>query len=263
LEMGTRYSTFDASIKGMDGSYNSDRADKSVWSNSIGVVWRPQEHSSHYFNLSESFKPNWGTDQNNNFFDPRETRQIEAGIRYRLDEGRWNIESAIYQLTQKNLLKRDPEDREYWVLAGERRSQGLEFLLQYLPSQSFSIAASYSFIDAKYIGQDSRNQDNTPASIPKHSGAIRLNYTPLAIPAWRFFSGIKAIDGRFGDDANSFSVPGYALLDLGTHYSRKNLTLSFNITNALDKRYIAASFSDSDIYQGNRRQVRLSVEYRL
>ena len=261
LELGTRYSEFDAHIKKMDGSYDSTRTENGVWSNTLGLVWRPREDASYYFNLSESFKPNWGTDSSNNFFKPRETRQIEAGIRYRLAEGRWNIESSLYRLTQKNLLKKDPKDREYWVPAGERHSQGLELTLQYLPTPRFDMVVTYSYIDAKYVGEESSHRDKTPANIPTHSGSIRLNYTPAEIPSWQIFGGVTAVDKRFGDDANSFEVPGYALLSAGAQYSRRKARLGFSVANALDERYIAASFADDDLYQGNRRIARLFMEY--
>lgn len=261
VELGTRFSKFDAHIRSMDDSYDSTRTKKEVWSNTLGLVWRPREDASYYINLSESFKPNWGTDSSNNFFKPRETRQMEAGVRYRLAEGRWNIESSIYRLTQKNLLKKDPNDRDYWVLAGERHSQGLEFTLQYLPTPNFDMVVTYSYIDASYVGRNSRYQGNVPASIPKQSGAIRLNYTPDKIPELLFFGGISAVDQRFGDDANSFKVPGYALLGLGAQYSRNELKLGVSMANALDKRYIAASFADNSIYQGSRRTVQLFLEY--
>ncbi|HHJ20711.1 MAG TPA: TonB-dependent siderophore receptor [Gammaproteobacteria bacterium] len=261
LELGTRYSEFDAHIKKMDGSDDSTRTENEAWSNTLGLVWRPREYASYYFNLSESFKPNWGTDSSNNFFKPRETRQIEAGIRYRLAKGRWNIESSIYRLTQKNLLKKDPRDRDYWVRAGERHSQGLELTLQYLPTPGFDMVVTYSYIDAKYVGEESSHRDKTPANIPTHSGSIRLNYAPAEIPSWQFFGGVTAVDKRFGDDANSFEVPGYALLSVGAQYSRRKVRLGFSVANALDERYIAASFADDDIYQGNRRMARLFIEY--
>ena len=261
LELGTRRSDFDAHIRDKDGSYDSDRTNNSVSSNTLGVVWRPRENSSYYFNVSESFKPNWGTDRNNRFFAPRETRQLEAGIRYRLADGRWSIESAIYRLTQKNLLKKDPEDREYWVLAGERQSGGLDLSLQYQPAPAFSLISTYSYTEARYAGRDNPNEGNTPASIPRHSGSIRVNYRPSEKPAWRFWSGVIAVDERFGDDANSFKIPGYALLNAGAQYHKKELKLTLSMTNALDKRYIAASFTDDDIYQGSRRTVRFSVAH--
>jgi len=64
-----------------------------------------------------------------------------------------------------------------------------------------------------------------------------------------------------GDDANSFKVPGYGLLDFGIQYATKGIKTNLSIANAFDERYITASSFDDDIYQGNRGIVKLSAEY--
>ncbi len=263
LEIGTRYSRYYAGIESITNNIKSDRTKQDTWSGTFGVRWKPVENISCYFNLSDSFKPNWGTDRNNQFFDPLQARQAEVGVRYRSAEGRWNVDTSIYQINQKNLLKRDPEDWDHWILAGERRSEGLELSLQYIHSPSFSITTTYSYINAEYIGEESSNKGKVPASIPEHSGSLRVNYFPATAPDWQFFAGVIAVGDRFGDDENSFEIPGYTRLDMGIQYSTKNVRVTLSGRNVTDERYIVAASSGDDIYRGEPRAIRLSVEWAI
>lgn len=142
----------------------------------------------------------------------------------------------------------------------EHRSRGLELLLGFTPSTAFELIVAYSYIDAEITRNNDGKAGNRPASIPGHGGSLRLDYRP-AQANWKLFGGVRAVDRRYGDDANSFEVPGFGLLDLGAQYKNKGVKTTLSITNALDKRYIAASFLEDGIYQGERRVVKLSSEY--
>ncbi|MCK5121198.1 MAG: TonB-dependent receptor, partial [Methylococcales bacterium] len=64
--------------------------------------------------------------------------------------------------------------------------------------------------------------------------------------------GLLFVDKRFGDDANSFKIPGYIRADLVTQYQLNNLSLRFKVENLLDKRYVSSSIYDDTVIQGNR-----------
>ena len=259
LEAGLRHSKYKARFK--KGETDTKMTDNSLLSKTLGLVWRPRDNSALHLSLSESFKPNWGTDKNGNFFDPKTARQIEAGVRRKSTDNLASIEASIYQLSQGNLTTADPLYPDFKVLTGERRSRGLELLLGFTPSPAFNLIAAYSYIDAEITRNNDGKAGNRPASIPIHSGSIRLDYRPARQANWKLFGGIRAVDRRFGDDANSFKVPGYGLLDFGVQYRNKGIKTILSIANALDKRYIAASFLEDDIYQGDRRIVNLSTEF--
>ncbi len=58
---------------------------------------------------------------------------------------------------------------------------------------------------------------------------------------------------RFGDDANSFEVPGYIRPDLVAHYQFEQFDFRFKVENIFDKRYVSSSIYDDTVIQGNRR----------
>ena len=259
IEAGLRHSEYKAHFQ-REGT-NTKMTDNSLLSKTLGLVWQPQETAALHFSLSESFTPNWGTDIDGDFLDPKTARQIEAGIRHLYADRQTSFEASIYQLTQDNITAPEPLDPDSKVLTGERRSRGLELAFGFTPSSTFDLTATYSYIDAEITRNNEGKAGNTPASIPNHSGSIRLDYRPARQVNWKLFGGIHVVDRRFGDDENSFKVPGYGLLNLGVQYARKELKATLSITNAFDKRYISSSFLEDDIYQGDRRTVKLSTEY--
>ena len=59
----------------------------------------------------------------------------------------------------------------------------------------------------------------------------------------------------WGDDDNSFRIPGYTRYDLGVGYKRNLWEARLDIANLTDERYVVASNQDDDLYQGDRRRI--------
>ncbi len=260
-ELGVRFSEYDSHFK-MNNS-ETTTSENDTLSKSASLIYKPSSTVAYHLSLTESFQPNTGTDRNLKYLDAKVGRQIEFGIRSWFPEWRIALDSAIYQLTQSNLPSADPDDPDFLVLSGKRRSRGFEWAAERKINEGPTLRLGYSYIDAEFVRSDAGIQGNTPASIPRHSGYLTLSYAPDEQPDWRIWSGINGSSERWGNDANTFKVPGYALLDLGAELKWRDVRFLASIVNALDKRYVAASFADYDIYQGDRRQIRLAAEYRF
>ncbi|NOS74074.1 MAG: TonB-dependent receptor [Methyloglobulus sp.] len=257
---GMRYSQFTA--ENSQNDVFGELTDQGAFTFNGGLAFTPTDWLTPYFGYSESFLPNEGTDRNRHFLPPKQGQQFEFGIKSRWFD-RLNASAAVYRLTQKNLAQRDPTDPDFQVAAGEIQSQGLELELAGDLNDALHFIANYSWTKAEFT-QHSTLQGNAFRSTPQHSGAVWLKYD---LPQWQaqghfdLGGGLVLVDQRQGDDANSFTVPGYIRADLSAGYRNGPFDVRLKIENLLDKRYVSASLFDDTVVQGNRLLVRGVVNF--
>ncbi|RUX54651.1 TonB-dependent receptor, partial [Mesorhizobium sp. M7A.F.Ca.CA.002.09.1.1] len=59
----------------------------------------------------------------------------------------------------------------------------------------------------------------------------------------------------YGDDANTISIGGYALVDAAISYKMtKDVTLALNATNLFDRKYLTTSYYGTEFY-GDRLKI--------
>ena len=219
-----------------------------------GLSVTPTETIAGYFGFSQSFKPNSGMTKQADFLPAKRGELLELGIKTTALDQRLHANIAIYQLQQSNLTTRDPSDPDYEVSNGKVRSQGLELDVQGRLTERWELVANYSFLSAKFLQHDS-NQGNRFRSTPKHSGTVWGKYTlPITdLPGkLQWGAGAFLVAQRQGDDANSFSVPGYVRSDMFVNYRQQAFELQFKLENLLDKRYVSSSNFADTVIQGNR-----------
>ena len=252
-----RYSTF----------FNTNRltntvaVDKNALTSSLGASWQPHNNITLYGGYATSFEPNTGVSRQGDYFEPLEAEQLEAGLRW-YPTSAITTEIALYDLTQQNLLTRDPIDPDYQTPTGARRSRGIEIDATLALHDAYQLQVAYSHTKNKYIEDFYGRLGKTASGIARNTGALRLHWQPPAQPNWDAYVGLIGVGKRYGDAANSFSLPGYGRLDAGIRYQDQQTTYRLNIENLMDKRYIAAAFADDDLYQGKRRTINASVSYR-
>jgi iron complex outermembrane receptor protein len=77
-----------------------------------------------------------------------------------------------------------------------------------------------------------------------------------------FGAGVRYVGSSWGDDINTFRVPGVTLADAAIHYERGNYRFSVNAQNLFDKIYVATCSGMDYCYYGLRRAVIGTVRYR-
>ncbi|MFU8790157.1 MAG: TonB-dependent siderophore receptor [Methylobacter sp.] len=250
---GLRYSLFDAD------SWQNDvfvpMTDQDALTFNAGLSFTPVDNVAGYFGYSQSFQPNSGTDRNLKFLPARQGDLYELGVKSAWLDQRLGVSAAIYQLSQDNLSGRDPVDRDFLVANGAVRGRGFELDVSGQVLPSLQIMANYSWMNTRFT-RHSAWQGNGFRSTPKHSGTLWGHYQlPIAsLPGqFKIGGGLVLVGRRFGDDANSFKVPGYMRPDVVAHYQWEQFDFRFKVENMLDKRYVSSSIYDDTVIQGNRR----------
>lgn len=217
-----------------------------------------------YISFSQSFVPNSGVDASGNTFDPSRGRQWEAGIKYQPTgfDGLFTI--AYFDIVKTNVLNYLPSG--YAVATGEIASRGVEVEGKFSLGYGWDFTGSYSYTDAEITRDALGYVGNRPMLVPEHQASGWLNYTfkdgPLEGAS--LGAGIRYVGGVYGNNANTFDVPGRTLVDIGASYRfNEHAKISLNATNLFDKKYYTTCEASYSCYQGDRRTVmgKLTIDF--
>ncbi|HLF97777.1 MAG TPA: TonB-dependent siderophore receptor [Methylococcaceae bacterium] len=260
---GVRYSSF--KIEQILNDVGNEATGQDAYTYNAGLSFTPADFFAPYFGYSNSFQPNQGVDRNNALLPPKRGDLYEAGIKSSLFDRRLGLSAAVFRLSQSNLPARDPADPDFQVASGEIVSRGFEMDVAGQVTDNFQVVGNYTLMKAEFT-HDPALKGNALHSVPAHSGALWAKYrfdTPLLGGRLETGGGMVFVGSRQGDDANSFTVPGYIRPDIFANYRWQDVGLQLKVENLLDKRYVSTSVFDDTVVQGNRRAVYgiVSVQY--
>ncbi|WP_431225118.1 ferrichrome porin FhuA [Serratia sp. L9] len=266
LTAGTRYDWAKSTVE--DRTLNaavpySEQKDRQS-TNRIGLNYLFDNGISPYVSYAQSFEPNVGAGYNGKAFVPSKGEQYEAGVKYMPKDRPLSATIAVYQLTKSNNLVTDIEHASsgwYQQQTGEIRSRGVELEGKAALTANINLLASYTYTDAEYT-EDTTNQGNRPAIIPKNMASLWGDYTfhETALTGLTLGAGVRYTGSTYGDEANTFKVPDYTVWNTVIKYdlARFNLpgsSVALNVNNLFDKEYVSSCFATYGCFWGAERQV--------
>lgn len=272
--LGGRYDWAEVSASGFKptyleglGSYRTDY--KKAFSPRVGVVYQPQPWLSFYGSFSQSFGAN-NTTNYNLPLPPQRGEQFEGGVKAEFLDKRLTVTMAYFDITKTNIPTPDPRNPTYTTLIGKARSQGFEFDVKGRIDDNWSIIANYTHDDVRtlegsqaspiavYNGQLAA-PGKVLASSPRNYGNLWLKYEADGeLRGLSLGGGLTVTGSALGDNANSFILPGYALLNGMIGYSTKiegyNVTAQLNVKNLTNANYYPGSLDRTFIMTGAPRE---------
>lgn len=243
-----------------------DRND-SVWSPRVGMVYQPDPAHALYGNLSRSFQP-VGNDLFYNGTDfaqikPLESLQQEVGAKSEWLGGRLLSTLALYQITQRNVVTKDPTDSAglRQVQTGEQRSRGLEVDLSGTIQPGWKVFANSAWNLARITQSNTFAIGNRPANIPKQSASVWTSYElghGLTIGGGAFYVG-----DRFAVEDNAVRLPSYVRLDAMLAYKSQAWEAGLNLNNLANRVYYESANNNNQIQPGPPRSALLYVKARI
>lgn len=211
------------------------------------------------------------TDQSAAQFKPLASDLKEIGMKATLLKGRFTVNSAIYEINQKNILMNanDPNNPDLLVQRGADRSRGFEVDVAGYIRSNWQINASYSFIDATIVMD--RNEEligKRKENTPRHSGNIwtRYNFDESSVlKDLGVGLGMQAQGSRIPWFSRDFEVPAFAVFDAAVYYTpgKSNMQIAFNCNNVLDKTYWIGAQNYTRLFPGAPRNFILTATYRF
>jgi iron complex outermembrane receptor protein len=250
----------------------------------IGVTYAATSNINVYATYLEGYQPQsntvtllpstanyFWTAQSAARFKPLISDLKEFGVKTTVLNGRLNINAAIYEINQQNLLMNANLSAypDSLVTRGAQRSRGFEVDIAGYILPNWQINASYSYIDAKIL------QDNDVSLI----GARTQNTPVNSANIWTRYnfsqgSSLKDIGVGFGVQYNgsripwftrAFEVPAFTNYDMAFYYTpgKSNMQLALNVNNLFNNTYWLGAQNYTRLFPGAPRNVMLTATYRF
>ncbi|WP_199269460.1 TonB-dependent siderophore receptor [Cobetia sp. L2A1] len=255
-------------IKNTDRDYNttSELSDNEM-TGRLGLIYGFDNGISPYISYSTSFSPNSYTDEDGDLIDPTTGKQIEVGMKYQPNGTRDQYSISLFRINQENVASKDPED-SYYTAYGEIESQGVELEARSQLTRNFALQADYSYTDVTYAKAEDGTEDNTANQVPAHQVSVWGDYAfkEGTLTGLNAGLGVRYYADMWADSENTEKVPDYALVDALVGYDLSQVgwsgtSVQLNVSNLLDKEYIASCYNTSFCYYGAERSVTATLTY--
>lgn len=202
-------------------------------------------------------------------FAPLENDLKEIGLKSTLLKGRFFLNTAIYEINQRNILMNanDPVNPDLLVTRGAERSRGFEMDAAGYLLPNWQINLSYSYIDAIIVNDsDESLKGARKQNTPYNSGNLWTRYNFARGSFLKDLGvglGLQYNGDRIPWFNRSFNVPAYTLLDMAVYYtpSGSNMQLSLQVNNLLDETYWIGAQNYLRLFPGAPRNLLFHVSY--
>ncbi|WP_423454628.1 TonB-dependent siderophore receptor [Ottowia sp. VDI28] len=250
--------------------------ESSVISPYAGLIYDINKNYSVYASYSDIFKPQSNQSSDGSTLKPVLGANYEVGVKGELLDKRLNVAAAVFRLVQSNLPKLDESagptacaGGACYVAQDKVISQGLELSAYGEIQTGWNLAASYTYVNAKYAsGAD--NGKRYASYLPEHSLRIATSYK-LPGTSWTLGGNIAAyskasLSGESWVSGLSYSARqgGFAVVGLNAKYQINPKTeLTVAVSNLFDRTYRA--FLESRDYStfGEPRKLVVNLRHRF
>jgi iron complex outermembrane receptor protein len=178
------------------------------------------------------------TNQN---FNLSSSRQYEVGAKASFQDGKGEATLALYEIHRSNILSQTTQNTVSNI--GSQMSRGVEVAttFQITPHWKASLNAAYTYARYGFFVDTSTRVDasgNRPPNVPTWTANLWTTYASVAdLPLDASF-GLRFVDSRAGNNANTLFLEGYVLADIGLAYHlTEGLDASVRVNNLFDQAY--------------------------
>jgi iron complex outermembrane receptor protein len=270
LSLGGRADWVDSRVSNFNNNRTVNQNDFAT-TGRVGVSYLFDNGVAPYVSYATSFQPVTGLSAAGTPFTPSTGEQYEVGVKYQPAGTNSLYTLALFDLTQQNVLTSDIFG--FRRQTGEINVRGLEFEARTELTRSFSLIASYAYLDAK-ITSSLRTAEigRRPAETPTHQAAFWSQYQFLEgqLNGLKLAAGVRYI-GDTEDDSHTLRIPAYALLDARIAYDfgalrpeLRGASFAVNMFNLTDKYYVTGCFgaNATACALGQGRKILATLAYR-
>lgn len=188
--------------------------------------------------------------------EPERGEQYEVGVKYRPDAFPALFSASIYDLTKKNITKKDPVTLEETAI-GKVRVRGIDLEAKAEVTDNISLTAAYSYLDHEIL-EDANNgtAGKEMTLVPRHIASLWGKYK-LEGSGKRgdmtFGLGARYTGSYYFDAQNTFGSDDNVVFDASYTYEFiDKTTLQLNVSNLFNKKYVAYGGFGADFYNPGR-----------
>jgi iron complex outermembrane receptor protein len=193
------------------------------------------------------------------------SRQLEAGLKADLLDGRGSVTLAAYAIKRSHILTQVAVDTVSNI--GSQKSRGLELSGEFKVAQNWAVTASGTYVDAEYGDFTDLNYGivatgNRPPNVPAWTGNLWTSVQHIAGLPLEAGGGVKYVGKRYGNTANDLVLKPYATGILYATYALSSkLSLTGRINNVWDKTFVqwADIYYPNQVMLGEPRRAEVSI----
>jgi len=255
---GLRWSTFD-----MHSRFNTDVDDSdtnaATWQ--IGTTYALNDHWSLFggYNTGIDLESTASSrDSAGKQFEPEESDQIEAGLRYTSENFRGSV--SLFRVQKKNALTTDPVDPDFLTQTGKIRVQGVELEGELSLTEMLYLQGGYAWMDNRILESNDGDEGEELGDTPEHQASLFLRYA-TGFKGLELRAGMNYVGSRLLVNASNVELDDYVTVDLGVSYELDSTRLELLVNNLLDDVYFTASGNGFAVIPGDPRQVTLRLRH--
>ena len=243
-----------------DGDQSGDRTMSAV-SPSVGVTFAATPDVNLFANMATAYETPTTVELSNTptgdggfnqDLAPQDLRNLEVGVRGLIAPARLRYELAAYVSTVDNALVtfQNPLSQDFFRNAGASSRDGIELLLEWVPSASFSTRFAYTyqnFTFERFVTDSSDFSGNIEPGAPPHRIFTGFNYTaPFGL---RSGATLRWVDAYTLNNANTVFNWAHTVVDLRFGVDRTwgtaNVRPFLGIDNVFDQRYNSSAITNA------------------
>ncbi|MEI2416015.1 TonB-dependent siderophore receptor [Orrella sp. JC864] len=235
-----------------------------------GLVYLFESGWAPYVSAATSFEPESGAvDFEGNAFEPTKGRQYEIGVKFESPSSPYMFGASVYDLRRSNVLTADPDHPGYSVQTGAIRSRGLELEARADIARQWQLIGAYTYTRAKILRSNAGDEGTSPPGVPRHTLALWgvYRFGEATAPGLRVGAGARHVIGTsgyvLGATPTRDRLPSYTVIDAMLGYERGPWSLTLNVNNVLDKRYVQSCYyATTTCFYGEGRSAIARAAYR-
>lgn len=235
-----------------------------------GLVYLFDNGWAPYVSAATSFEPESGAvDFNGDTFEPTKGRQYEVGVKFESPSSPYMFGASVYDLRRSNVLTADPLHPGYSVQTGAIRSRGLELEAKADIARQWQLIGAYTYTNAEILRSNAGDAGTAPPGVPRHTIALWgvYRFGDAVAPGLKAGAGARHIIGTsgyvLGTTPTDARLPSYTVVDAMLGYETGPWTLTLNVNNLLDKRYVQSCYyATTTCFYGEGRSAIARAAYR-
>ncbi|MFW2422806.1 MAG: TonB-dependent siderophore receptor [Porticoccaceae bacterium] len=248
----------------------STDADEDGSSPYYGVTYELSPGINFYASYSDIYQPQYVLGENLQSLGSAQGQSYEIGIKRQLHNGAlFNL--ALFRTEQSNLQEFKEygdgdgiddtdysDDFDFSIYRGvDVESSGIEVELSGQLNPQVSLQAGFT-----HLQMEDQDGEKARSFVPRNSFKLLLEYTPSALPDWKFGLSSRWQDDIYFDSSyGRISQPSYSVIGGYARYQfSPRLTFSANVDNLTDKQYFS-SVKFEQAYYAAPRNWQLSVNW--
>jgi len=262
LTLGLRRQDIESRNYGANGAVSS-RYDDSATTPLVGVVVKPWEDVSLYYNYVEGLSKGDiapGTAANaGETFAPYESKQHEIGVKY--EHGTFMTTLALFQIEKPS---GEVGAGNVFSVQAEQRNRGVELSMYGEVAPGTRLMGGVTLLDGELTDSaTAANRGNKPVGVPDVQANVWAEWDTPWLEGFTLTSGAIYTDKQYVNQANTQELDSWTRFDAGARYATKiegrPTTFRATVQNVFDREYWSGVASYGAFSPGYPRTLQLSA----